>query len=106
MNPFAEALNDELSHAPTLMPRAPWLPPIEAACIPRLVSSIEAYAELVVELYAEPYSDEIVMYRYDLTSETLDKLHGLWRMRFRADPALASRWRVCRAEAIQRYHER
>jgi hypothetical protein len=106
MNPFVEALNDELSLAPTFVPRPPWHPSCESARIPRLVSSIEAYAALVVELYAEPYSDEIVMYRYDLSTETLDKLHGLWRMRFEADPALASRWRVSRAEAIQRYHER
>jgi hypothetical protein len=104
MNPFAEALNDELSSAPTFLPRAPWLPSTETASIPRLVSSIEAYAALVVELFAEPYSDEVVMYRYNLSSEALEKLHGLWRMRFQADPALAAHWRVCRAEAIERYN--
>jgi hypothetical protein len=104
MNPFAEALNDELSSAPTFLPRAPWVPSTEGASIPRLVASIEAYAELVVELFAEPYSDEIVMYRYNLSPETLDKLHGLWRMRFQADPALAARWQTCRAEAVERYN--
>lgn len=106
MNPFAEALNDELSSAPTIIPRAPWVPSAPVANIPRLVSSIEAYAELVVELYAEPYSDEIVMYRYNLTPEALDKLHALWRMRFQADPALAARWHACRKEAVVQYHER
>lgn len=120
MNPFAEALNDhsadlrairplgpisnELSSAETVVPEAPWVHSTDAASIPRLVSSIEAYAELVVELFAEPYSDEIVMYRYNLSQESLDKLHGLWRMRFQADAALAARWRVCRAEAIERYN--
>lgn len=106
MNPFAEALNDELSSAPTMLPRAPCVPATEAVSIPRLVSSIEAYADLVVELYAQPYSDEIVMYRYDLTPETLDKLHGLWRMRFQADPALAARWQACRKQAIDEYNAR
>lgn len=106
MNPFAEALNDELSSAPTLLPRAPWVPSTDVASIPRLVSSLEAYAELVVELFAEPYSDEIVMYRYNLTPEALDRLHGLWGMRFQADPALVARWQSCRAEAIERYRAR
>jgi len=104
MNPFAEALNDELSSAPTFLPRAPWVPSTEAANIPRLVASMDAYAELVVELFAEPYSDEIVMYRYNLSPEALERLHGLWRMRFQADAALAARWQTCRKEAIERYN--
>ncbi len=71
--------------------------------MPRLASSIEAYADLVVALFAAPYSDEVVMARYDLPREALERLHDLWRARFADDPALASRWLACRAAAIARY---
>jgi len=104
MNAAADQQNEAFDSAPTVLPRAPWLASNEVASVPRLVASIEAYAELVVELCAEPYSDEIVMYRYELTQETVEKLHALWRMRFEADPALATRWQVCRAAAAERYH--
>jgi hypothetical protein len=69
-----------------------------------MLRALEAYAELVVDLYALPYSTEEVMAKYRIEShQELAALHALWQERLGRDPKLRQAWVVLRTEAARRW---
>jgi hypothetical protein len=61
--------------------------------------TVERYASLRVELHEYSSRSAEVLARYQLDRETCDALDDDWKNRFKADPALRSRF----LEACERY---